>query len=239
MDDESRIKSVVKQSVAKYKRDNCGGLLLLNKKADNVNSYKSDFKLSAAENINYNTTYGIILEIKDYMTIMEQHMYICILEPLIATIIRMLGSIYKHLEDRHKFTCEEADELRVHMNEIENCMTNGHGLLMHEHIFVSYEKLFISAYKEVDDARLNKYIKSHKELCVYLSLYKKITDCWSHLFNDDEKRYIGLILTDYNAKIDKFRENMDTLNSVYFTENKPADYEAIVNALDLEPWVNK
>lgn len=238
MDDEIRIKSAVKQSVAKYKKDNYESLVILNKKIDDVNSYKKDFKLRDAKNINYNMVYGLILELKDYLKNMKQHMYLCIFERLIDTILKMIGGIYRHLEDRDKFTCADANELRAHMNEIENHMTNGNGLLIHEHIFVTYSKVHLSGYKEVNDDRLNKYIKSHKELCIYSSLYKKLTDCWSHLFNEDEKQYIGLILADYNAKIGQFSENMDILNTVYFTDDRPADYDAVIAGLDLTPWVN-
>ena len=239
MDDGSQLKTLVKQSIAKYIIETRNVLKLINSRADSIRCYSRDFKLNQIENVNYNTIYGLILELKAYVESAIKYMYIYILDNHINRVVTAVGCIYYYLDKRDRFTCEEANELRIHMNELENYITNSQGLIMPEHVLINYHKLSLSSNKEVDDDKLNKYIKTHKELCVYSSLYKKITDCWSHLFNDDETQYIGLILTDYNAKIDKFRENMDTLNSVYFTENKPADYEAIVNALDLEPWVNK
>ena len=236
VDNVNRLKLAVKASISKYKIENRNVVKLVNSSADSINCYCRDFKLNQIENINYNTIYGLILELKAYFESVVKYMYIYILDKLINKIVDAVDCIYYCLDKRSRFTCEEANELRAHMNELENYITNSHGLIMPEHVFVNHYKLTLPTNKEADDDRLNKYIISHKQLCIYSSLYKKFAGCWSHLFNDDEMQYIELTLADYKSRTEQFCKTMDILNVVYFTENRPDDYEAIIDGLDLTPW---
>lgn len=234
--DESKLKVIIDNSVEEYKKANKETFYNAIKARVSIDEYIRDFKLADIENVCFNTMHGCILTIKEYCINISKVMYIYILDnTALEENLYKVANIYSLL-NMNILTREDVDELRAMADSIQHIITNEHGLLMPEHILLNFYRLERPQYKEIDDSRIDKYVRSHKRLCIYSVLYKKITECWSHLFNDDEKQYIALTLAGYNAKILQFSKTMDILNEVYFTEDKPADYAAIISSLYLTPW---